>query len=449
MTLAAESARPERFSFLGFLKEELTLRPGRLASMARIACSCATVVAIAMLYQIPLPAYMAYIVFLISRDEIASTLLIGIVGALAATLAIGLSLVFYMLDASEPALRLPLMAASTFIGMFLSRTMSLGPVAFLAGFVLVLSQTIIDEVPNLEMLTRLILWLWVVVFVPDAITLLLNLLLGENPTLRARRKALGLLNVLGAALRDGESVTLRQSQAEAIELVELRRRAGMLDRGLRGRASIDTVLIETLAELLTLCILLPADTPPEARQPLAEACADLGAAYEAGKTPAAGVSYQPPDDVLNALSPQARPVVIAIAEALARLRDGLVQRQTASEPTIAHKAKALFLPDAFTNPDHVRFALKSTIAVMAAYIIYSGLDWPGISTSITTCFFVSLGSLGETVHKLTLRLSGAVIGGIIGGLCIVYVLPLMTDIGQLSLLSAGVAFACAWVATSS
>jgi multidrug resistance protein MdtO len=77
------------------------------------------------------------------------------------------------------------------------------------------------------------------------------------------------------------------------------------------------------------------------------------------------------------------------------------------------------------------------------------LDWPGMRTSIVTCFFVALGSLGETVHKLVLRISGALIGGLIAGLCIVYVLPHMTDIGQLCLLIATVSAGAAWIATSS
>jgi multidrug resistance protein MdtO len=88
-------------------------------------------------------------------------------------------------------------------------------------------------------------------------------------------------------------------------------------------------------------------------------------------------------------------------------------------------------------------------AVMIVYAIYSLLDWPGLRTSIVTCFFVALGSLGETVHKLTLRISGAVIGGLLAGLCIVFVFPHCTDIGQLCLLIAAVSAVAAWVATSS
>jgi multidrug resistance protein MdtO len=86
---------------------------------------------------------------------------------------------------------------------------------------------------------------------------------------------------------------------------------------------------------------------------------------------------------------------------------------------------------------------------MVVYTIYTLLDWPGMRTSIVTCFFVALGSLGETVHKLTLRISGALIGGSIAALCIVFVLPHMTDIGQLCVLIAVVSAGAGWIATSS
>jgi multidrug resistance protein MdtO len=77
------------------------------------------------------------------------------------------------------------------------------------------------------------------------------------------------------------------------------------------------------------------------------------------------------------------------------------------------------------------------------------LNWPGLLTSIVTVFFVALGSVGETVHKLTLRISGAMIGGLIAGLSIVFVIPHFTDIGQMCVLTAVVALFAGWVSTSS
>ena len=125
-----------------------------------------------------------------------------------------------------------------------------------------------------------------------------------------------------------------------------------------------------------------------------------------------------------------------------------IEQPGAAPAAAAHK-RQLFVPDAFTNPAHWQFALKTTLAVMVVYFVYTMLNWPGMRTSIVTCFFVALGSLGETVHKLVLRLSGALIGGLIAALCIVFVLPHMTDIGQLCLLIAVVSAGAGWVATSS
>jgi multidrug resistance protein MdtO len=431
-----------------FLRDELAVRPGRVAAAARIAGGCVLVVAIAMIYQIPLPAYMAYLVFLVSQKETASTLLTGVVGTLAVTLAVVLSLLLYTLDAAEPALRLPLMAGSTFGAMFLVRTMTLGPVAFLAGYILVLSQTLIDEFSSLEALTRIVLWLWVVVAVPAALTVLINLAIGARPARLARESALHLLDEVTAALRAGAAGDIRRHQADAVALAELRARAGLLDHDLRRHAAGDTALIETLAELLLLVELLPAGLPAAVREPLAAACEACRAAFERGVAPAS-MMIEPSDDALAALVPAVRPAVAAVAAALERLASGLARRQVGGEAPGPKAVKAMFVADAFSNPAYARYALKVTAAVMAAYVIYSGLDWPGISTAVTTCFFVALGTLGESMHKLTLRLSGALIGGLVGGLCIVYLLPEMQDIGQLSLLIAVVSFACGWVATSS
>ncbi|HLZ66992.1 MAG TPA: FUSC family protein [Aliidongia sp.] len=448
MTPLIDAASAKRATLLDFLREELAPRPGRLAAVARISACCALVVAIAMLYQIPLPAYSAYAVFLLGSREMASTLLTGIVAVLAFTIAVMLSLTFYTLDAAEPALRIPLMAVSTFIAIFLTRTMVLGPVAFLAGFVLVLSQSLIDQIPTLEALTRLVLWLWVIVTLPVAVSILVNVAIGESPARLARRTAVRLLRTLAAALRSGDGAELRKAEAEALELLELRERAGKLDHSLSARHAIDTMLIETLAELLMLPCLLPRDTPAAVCSPIAEACDACAEAIEddwAVPPPMGAID-------LNGLAADARPIVAAMVHGLARLRTGIAARSSTHEAPAAVAAAAkpgLLAPDAFSNPAYARFALKTTIAVMAAYIIYSGLDWPGISTAITTCFFVALGSLGETIHKGTLRITGAVVGGLLGGLCVVYVEPQMTDIGQLCLLIAAVSALGAWVATGS
>jgi multidrug resistance protein MdtO len=143
------------------------------------------------------------------------------------------------------------------------------------------------------------------------------------------------------------------------------------------------------------------------------------------------------------------PAESAVSERFTALEQVIAHGEVNSKTPDKEPKRALFVADAFSNPAYWQFALKTTIAVMACYAIYTLLDWPGLRTSIVTCFFVALTSLGESVHKLLLRLSGALIGGALAGLSIVYVLPHLTDIGQLCILVGIVSLGAAWIATSS
>src|SRR6186713_3095105 len=124
MTALAESPKARR-PFFELLLVELAPREGRWAAVTRIATGCCITVAIAMVFEIPQPTYMAYIVFLISKDEKSGTITSALGGLVAVTLAVVLTLVLSLIDTGEPALRLPLMALATFAAMFSARTFSL------------------------------------------------------------------------------------------------------------------------------------------------------------------------------------------------------------------------------------------------------------------------------------------------------------------------------------
>src|SRR5215831_15059230 len=209
MTASVE-ASSRGASLGGFLRSELAARPGRPAAVARITVCSTIIIVLWMLFRIPLPAYAAYLVFLVSQAEAASTLMTAIAGSLAVTVAVALSLILFAADAAEPALRLPLMAAATFLGMFLSRTIAVGPIAFLTGFLLVVSQTLIDNIPDFDALTHLVLWLWVVVVVPAVLVALVDLVIGQSPARLLRRRVVELLDAVVAALRSGNAAPLAE-----------------------------------------------------------------------------------------------------------------------------------------------------------------------------------------------------------------------------------------------
>jgi multidrug resistance protein MdtO len=116
-------------------------------------------------------------------------------------------------------------------------------------------------------------------------------------------------------------------------------------------------------------------------------------------------------------------------------------------PKPAAKPKGgFFLPDAFTNPAHVHYALKTTGAAMFCYVVYMLLDWPGIHTCLITCYIVSLGTAAETVEKQTLRFLGCVVGAVVGIAAIVFVMPNVTSIGGLMGVVFLAALASGWIA---
>jgi multidrug resistance protein MdtO len=410
--------------FLTFLAQELAPREGRALAAARIAAACTITVAIAMVFRIPLAAYMAYMVFLTSKDDSAATMKMAVAGGLAITLAIIFSLGLAQISLGDPAIRLPAMALMTFLAMFSVRTFALGPISFLAGFIAVTMQSIVDEVPNPEVFTRTTLWLWVVVVVPALTMALINLLFGPMAAAVAARGVRKVLTDLEAALTRGEIAgLLAQWRAILVPLIEKSRNPTAIQR------------------LLDALVILEAYTdpmPPRERTRLSYLVRGCLSALERQSL----VAEAPPES-------ESTPEALAATHAFAELQRELSRTPGHQPAHAAQKPRQLFVPDALSNPAHWQFALKTTIAIMIVYSVYTMLDWPGLLTSIVTVFFVALGSVGETVHKLVLRLSGAIIGGLLAGLSIVFLLPHFTDIGQLCALTAVVALFAGWVTTSS
>ena len=406
MTSVSDSASSEGLS--GLLRRELRLDPLRMRSVARIAAGTAIAVAVAMVFQIPLPAYVAYLIFLLSQEDTASTLISAIGGLVAVTLAIALSLLFYVFDASEPALRIPLLALSTFLGMFLSRASALGPIAFLSGFVLVLSQTLVDDAPGTEALTHIVLWLWVVVATPVFTVIVINLLTGENPVSLSRQRAAALMDAVADYIELPFSQDPSLLREKLVALNQLKGKAFLWDKKLKAFAEEDQRLFGLMLEILQIARALPPQLAATSRHVLALSVRQSRALFLKRR----GIDDAAVPAAQNGVEAETEPACEALRLALRDLHGEASGHTPAGTPHAGAAApRRLLVPDAFHNPAHVRYALKVTFAVLAAYATYSLLDWPGISTAVTTCFFVSLGTFGESAHKLTLRISGALIGG--------------------------------------
>ena len=142
-------------------------------------------------------------------------------------------------------------------------------------------------------------------------------------------------------------------------------------------------------------------------------------------------------------------VALAYGVGLTVVLNLLFLPDTASPPAHQPRPKSLFVPDAFTNPAHVHFALKVTFAAMFCYVFYSAIDWSGIHTALITCTFIALESTGATLHKGVLRIGGCVIGGALALFTIVFLMPHMVSIASLVVVVACASAIAGWVAAGS
>src|SRR6266404_5812816 len=110
----------------------------------------------------------------------------------------------------------------------------------------------------------------------------------------------------------------------------------------------------------------------------------------------------------------------------------------------------LVAPDALDNPDHLKFALKGCLAASLSYVLYSSIEWPGISTAVTTCLLTALSTIGASRQKQILRFTGAITGGFLFGMgSQVFILPYLDSIAGFTVLFVLVTGVAAWFLTSS
>jgi multidrug resistance protein MdtO len=159
------------------------------------------------------------------------------------------------------------------------------------------------------------------------------------------------------------------------------------------------------------------------RMKLADTLEQMAHRVQRGEYPV-GVTLALPSEAK--LSPHARDLLAAIHDAITRFAE-----PEAPAATPPGKKAGFLVADAFSNPEHVYFALKTTAAAVFCYVLYALLDWSGIHTCFLTCYIVAQTTVAESVEKLSLRIIGCLIGAAAGIAAIVFLIPTLTSIGGL------------------
>jgi multidrug resistance protein MdtO len=430
-------------------------RPGRFELAIRLAVISALTVLVVEIYQTPDAALTVYVVFFLNRGDRAVSLVLNVVLVALITVIIGFVLLVAMIVINDPMWRVISMTAISIGILFVASASKLNPlggtIALIVGYALDLLGTIPLAIG--ELATRSLLYAWLFVAVPAGISMIVNLLLAPPPRRLAERGIAHGLELSAAMLKAPNENTrseftehLREGTAEILKLLGLadREKTSKPDdiAALRQAANSTTLLMSAIDVM---------DRRPEVRfsMPLADYLAgtlrEMSGILRAGGYPVR-IGWDPPD-MERALTPLEADVLGDIKEAIIHF---------AEAPSSEHRVKeskkeggGFFVADAFTNPGYIQYALKTTAAAMFCYFLYSLLDWPGIHTCFLTCYIVSLGTMAESVEKLTLRILGCLVGAAAGYGTMIFLIPDLTSITALMVVVFAGALAAGYVSAGS
>ena len=431
--------------------------PGRAATATRVAIICVLTTLVATAYGTPEAALSAYVVFFLIRPDRVTSIVMSAAMLVLVSLIVGFVLFIATLVLDNPMVRVAAIAGLSAGLLFVTSASKLRPVGGIIAMIVGFALDKLGSVPLGEIATRALLYAWLMVAIPIGAAICVQLAIGASPRKLAGNELARRLRIAAQVLRnpDAPRDELDVCLSTGDEEIGKWLKRSVLE-GSSARADADALRQATSA---TFAILLAADLvgrEPTARlpatfaAPLASALERMAEMLEAGGYPvdiAPSDLPLPPSDALATLTPLARVAVGRLSDAIS----GFTRVNAPATPpdTQPPAHSGFFLPDAFSNPDHVRYALKTTVAAMICYLLYSLLDWPGIHTCFITVYLVSLGTTAETVEKLTLRIAGCIAGALAGTAMIVFVVPGLTTIaGLLSVVAVG-AWLSAWIAFGS
>lgn len=485
LVTAAPAARPRRGWVAEFLRRELAPYPGRVSEVARMVIASTLTMLLIQTFHLPAGALGGFFALLISRENLRTSISQALGLAAVFSLGTGITLVCFAMLVDSPVTHFLLVIASFYFLFFIMGTARNYGLAGGFSFTLATAIPLWDGPGEVNHKVALTLYTLLSVAIGAGCAIVVEAVYrtfkpsdpvlmgiadrlrvvgevlraastGAAPALQPRAMLLQYAEVGASTLRQqmvraGETAFVRARGTAVIalgdRLVELCARAmPALDKvatldpascmplSARLAALSNTILGQAYALMRLRDVRSMVDLRLPAHTPQTDACAPVATLPELERT-----AYL--------LSEICNTQVIEPAHRASRHRAPEAAAQAAERRSIL---KALFVSDAFTNNSHQQFALRGCIAATLCYLIYNGVNWPGISTSLATCIITALGTIGASRQKQALRILGA----IAGGFCIalpaqMFLLPYMDSISAFTLFFASVMVLASWVATSS
>jgi len=449
-------------ALLEYVCREIKPTPGRSAAAFRLTLACVAATIPIMTHHIPHGMVVMIVMYLVTVEDKAATLLATALGWTGATLALAAGLLVWEVSLDIAWLRLCFFALFLFGGLFLKRIIAIPGLGSAIGLPAALAVVLPDVMvvpgksPSPESLVYFLLWMWTCMTVGLSVNFVVQLLISRSDPLTLLEKELDTrLRVVEETVLELAGERGRPQAAPAPSLaslvtagmsgqLQLLKSASLTQAWARERhealAAIITLVDRLVTDAAVLSTLPPGATARTALMRVANACATTRRAFAERHLPAPseGASLTAADNG-SAPPPPLRDMETAL-EGIARATRvrSHVERPEGIMST-------LLVPDAFANPEYVRFAVKGSLAVLICYALFVGFDYRGIYTSVITCFVVSLSTIGASNQKSLLRFGGAVVGGGMGIFALVYLLPNVETVGGFWLVFGAGTMVAAWV----
>jgi multidrug resistance protein MdtO len=317
------------------------------------------------------------------------------------------------------------------------------------------AQSLVYLFPDAEETIHQFLWLWVAVAFSTAVAWLANLLLfpvsatqllqrefatrGHAVSAATEQLATGQpsagAHLLRPLVKGGPIRFLKLLKLSLIESDELRKKQVELRRMILGLDKI-TRLIFSYAKARLKSSASGAIAAGETA-----VLSGLKKEFEAGFVPSR-TATQPATETAGIIAPQLREAENTFQD----LAGGDTESDDHPQKTAPGRKHSLFVADAFSNPRHVQFAIKVTLAGMIGYLFYTASDYYGIHTVFYTPLIMALSSTGATIHKGFLRIVGCIIGAAFGLICSIWVIPRFETLGTFLLIVFCLHGLAAWIA---
>ncbi len=437
--------------------QDLQPTPGRLNSALRIVLASLLTLLCLLVWQMPFASVSLYFVFLVGRDSPAVSVRSGIFSILTLAFSVATELAVVILTDNDPVARVVSVAVVTFLAGLLMLSTTLTSLASTWGFIFCTLIAFWENRVPAGALVKVSLWLVGAGGVAVGCSVAVEYVFAtRHPAKLLQEQRVVRYRALAAMFKmfaeGAESVVLRESVIAVSRLAAAGQEGMQHLYNMLVERNMDTgdlpvatrVRITMLAQLMDISAAFGSNNLMGVDEETRLRCGAIAALCDEisrGRIPQ--ISEAPP--AVASANPSLLDRVEGVLHSVISMPNAEAAGRRNELAALSASRVPIFIPGAYKDRATVAFALKLSLCATLCYIFYHAVDWPGISTSVTTVLITGLSTTGAIKQKLIFRVAGSIIGGMILGLgATVFLFPHMDSITSLAVLVGATAFLSAW-----